>query len=519
MPYSPPTATDNVDGAVPVACTPAPGAGFPLGTTQVNCTATDSSGNHSSASFSVTVADKTPPTLNLPSPAAAEATSGAGAAVAFSVSASDNVDPAPSVSCTPASGSLFPLGSTTVSCKATDASGNSSTGSFSVNVVDTTPPAFSNVPAGITVEANGPGGSHVSYAAPSANDLVDGPVPVLCGPSSGSNFPLGTTTVTCNASDAHGNHGSTTFPVHVVDTTPPVLTIPAPITVYTTSSPGCPLPCYPVSRWTNSASATDLVDPSPKVTSTGLPDVIPIGVNPVSFVATDAAGNHASATSTITVVYDPSGTFTPPTVPTHITPPPNVSGLSVKVGNGFVLLTWTNPQSSDHIVIYRSLPTDTGVGTPIYTGPASKYRDTGLQNDTQYRYVVVTFDKAGNESVGVAILATPSIPKLLAPLDGAIVKKPPVLKWQRQTGVAYWNVQIFLDTQAALSSDFATHAVRILSAWPTSTQLLLHKTWRYNGRTYHLKRGIYRWFVWPGYGARSESKYGPLLGQSTFVVR
>src|SRR5262249_29161912 len=155
-----------------------------------------------SASFTVTVTDTTPPTLNLPGPPTAEATSSSGASVSFSVTASDNVDPNPSVSCTPTSGATFPLGSTTVHCTATDASHNTSSGSFTLTVVDTTAPAFSNVPSGLTVEANGPGGSRVNYTSPGANDLVDGPVPVVCDPSSGSNFPLGSTTVTCNAADA-----------------------------------------------------------------------------------------------------------------------------------------------------------------------------------------------------------------------------------------------------------------------------------------------------------------------------
>ena len=52
--------------------------------------------------------------------------------VTFSVMATDNCDPAPVVTCSPASGSGFPVGTTTVSCTATDASGNSSTRSFTV---------------------------------------------------------------------------------------------------------------------------------------------------------------------------------------------------------------------------------------------------------------------------------------------------------------------------------------------------------------------------------------------------
>jgi hypothetical protein len=55
--------------------------------------------------------------------------------VNFIATASDIVDGAVAVSCTPASGSVFPLGTTTVNCSATDAHGNRGTGSFIVNVV------------------------------------------------------------------------------------------------------------------------------------------------------------------------------------------------------------------------------------------------------------------------------------------------------------------------------------------------------------------------------------------------
>ena len=79
-------------------------------------------------------ADTTPPTLIVPVGVAADATSASGAVVVFDVSATDRVDPAPIVTCTPASGALFPIGETTVTCTATDASGNVATASFVAHV-------------------------------------------------------------------------------------------------------------------------------------------------------------------------------------------------------------------------------------------------------------------------------------------------------------------------------------------------------------------------------------------------
>lgn len=53
--YTVPTATDNLDGSVPVTCAPASGSTFPVGATTVECSATDSAGNVGTAQFTVTV--------------------------------------------------------------------------------------------------------------------------------------------------------------------------------------------------------------------------------------------------------------------------------------------------------------------------------------------------------------------------------------------------------------------------------------------------------------------------------
>ena len=87
-------------------------------------------------------APNTPPVLHLPtSPVIAEATSSSGAAVSFSVSASDAEDGALTPSVSVASGSIFALGDTTVNVSATDSDGETTSGSFIVRVVDTTPPS------------------------------------------------------------------------------------------------------------------------------------------------------------------------------------------------------------------------------------------------------------------------------------------------------------------------------------------------------------------------------------------
>ena len=220
------SANDDHDGPLTPTCSPPSGSNFPVGTTNVTCTATDSSGNTGSASFNVTVnlVDTTAPVITVPNDISVNTPDPAGAAVSYTATATDNIDGAITPTCTPASGAVFPVGTTTVTCTAKDAHGNQGQATFKVRVVlvDVTPPAFSNVPATVKREADGPTGSVVTYTPPTAVDNVDGPVPVTCSPLSGKLFPLGVTKVHCSATDAHGNTGTAVFEVTVVDTTPPV---------------------------------------------------------------------------------------------------------------------------------------------------------------------------------------------------------------------------------------------------------------------------------------------------------
>ena len=101
--------------------------------TTLTCSATSDGGT---ATASVTIRrDTTPPRLSLPSsPLVLDATGPSGAAAAYAASATDAIDPAPAVACAPVTGAVLAIGDTNVSCTATDAAGNQSTGSFVVHV-------------------------------------------------------------------------------------------------------------------------------------------------------------------------------------------------------------------------------------------------------------------------------------------------------------------------------------------------------------------------------------------------
>jgi hypothetical protein len=239
-------------------------------------------------------ADTTPPALQLPADITAEATGASGAVVTFTATASDTNPLSPMVSCTPASGSTFPLGATTVRCSATDAAGNTSNGSFRVTVADTAAPVL-RLPADITVAASGASGAVVTFAA-SATDLNPANPAVTCAPSSGDAFPVGTTTVRCSATDAAGNAASGSFTVTVTDGVAPTVSISispaapngqrgwysAPVTVTVTA--------------TDNVAVTSIRYNLDGTSATyGGPFAVGDGTHTVTATATDASGNATTS--------------------------------------------------------------------------------------------------------------------------------------------------------------------------------------------------------------------------------
>ena len=218
------SATDNRDGNLKPTCDPRSGSVFAIGRTTVICSAQDAAGNEDTKSFTVTVtradspspnhgSDDTPPVITVPDPIRTRATSANGATVTYDVSATDNRDGALKPSCDPSSGSVFDFGTTTVSCSAQDSAGNKATKTFTITVIDGTPPVIT-VPD--TIEQYAPAdGTTVTYQA-SAIDDHDGALEPRCDPPSGSVFPPGPTTVNCSAQDSAGNKATKSFMVIIV---------------------------------------------------------------------------------------------------------------------------------------------------------------------------------------------------------------------------------------------------------------------------------------------------------------
>ncbi|MBV8079981.1 MAG: choice-of-anchor D domain-containing protein, partial [Actinobacteria bacterium] len=93
--------------------------------------------------------------------------------------------------------------------------------------VDTTPPVIGSWQGPTAFNATSPSGSVVSYTSPTAVDAVDGTVPVMCTPVSGSTFAIGATTITCTASDTSGNTATATFTITVVGALPQIANLEA----------------------------------------------------------------------------------------------------------------------------------------------------------------------------------------------------------------------------------------------------------------------------------------------------
>jgi len=370
------SATDADNGSAVISCDPASGSDFNYGPTTVTCTATDEiDGTSSSGSFTVSVVDSTAPSLSLPSSFAVEVVGLSSATVTYSASASDAGTPV-SPNCSPASGSTFNYGQTTVNCSVSDSHGNTNNGSFTVTVQDTTPPTVTP-PANVSVNVQSTP-STVTYSNATA---TEGAAP-SCSPASGSSFAAGNTTVTCSATDAAGNTGSATFTVTVTDNTPPVVTVPAPISRNINNTTTTPV--------TYSASA---VDGSTSITPSCSPAsgaAFGLGVTTVTCTATDAAGNTGSNHFTVTVVDN-----TPPAV--HVTGGP--SGLSNTRSPGF------------------DFTTSEGTTTCQLDGggfsPCSSPANYGNVGDGSHTFTVRAVDAAGNSATASRSFTTDATPPVL----------------------------------------------------------------------------------------------------------
>jgi HYR domain/Membrane dipeptidase (Peptidase family M19) len=305
------TATDVCDTNVIPVCTPSSGSLFPAGLTTVRCQARDGSGNLAVGTFTVTVlADTNPPVLTVPETIQAACTGPDGAVVVFDVTALDDCDGAVPVSCSPPSGSVFPIGTTTVVCTARDSQGNAASGAFVVDVTGNCGPDCLQIRCPRDIEVNlgsgrgiftslfgGQPAITVDFNVTATNVCGGSNVIVECTPPSGSLFTLGTHVVNCYA-EAGVLHTTCSFQVSVTDTTPPTVTVPRSLYVSCNEKRGDGTEGAVVNY---TVHATDNAGPPSTVCMPPTGSFFPVGRTVVECVATDAAGNKATNSFSVTV--------------------------------------------------------------------------------------------------------------------------------------------------------------------------------------------------------------------------
>ena len=182
--------------------------------------------------------------------------------------------------------------------------------------------------------------------------------------------------------------------------------------------------------------------------------------------------------------------------------PPTLAKVTVKHGNRSVLLGWTASPDTQVVQVTRSQGSSSS--KVIYRGTARAFRDKRLRPGAKYRYMVTAFDPAANPATKA--LTVTATGRLTNPVPGEHVSSPPRLAWLPVKRATYYNVQLI-------------RGKVIFSAWPKRASLKLPRSWVYQGHRYRLRSGVYRWYVWPGFGRLSRAKYGRMVGGSSFVYR
>jgi len=269
---------------------------FSLGDHPVELNVTDHFGASHSDAVLIRVVDTTPPLVTCPANILTNTAGGqCTRVVTFSASATDNCDStALAVTCDPPPGTAFPKGTATVTCNATDGSGNTGSSSFTVTVIDAEDPQIT-CPATVTVDTD-PGACTASGVALGEPITFDNCAVAAVTNDAPAVFAFGTTNVTWTVTDTSGNMATCNQSVIVRDREAPVVTLlgdnPLVMECHTEfSDPGAIAP----------DNCADNTAP-PIIMGSGNVNSNVVGSYLLTYTAVDPSGNTGTVTRAVAVI-------------------------------------------------------------------------------------------------------------------------------------------------------------------------------------------------------------------------
>ena len=176
-------------------------------------------------------------------------------------------------------------------------------------------------------------------------------------------------------------------------------------------------------------------------------------------------------------------------------------------GDRRIDVKWRQAPDVTAVQVMRSPGLDSALESLVFSGPGSRFRDREVANGRRYTYSVRLADAGGN--VGTASVSATAGPRLISPAAGAVRTpgRSVRFRWTPVRRASYYNLQLFSGGR------------KILSVWPDEPHYRLKRRWKHAGHSHRLRTGVYRWYVWPGFGSRRERHFGRLIGRRTLRLR
>jgi len=426
-----PTATDNCsasfifDGTRSDAL--ALSADYPVGITTIQWTATDLAGNASlSCNQTVTITDDEKPVISCSEPVTLDADAGVCGASATLVNptATDNCSASFTFigvrSDALALSAVYPIGTTTITWTATDASGNISLScDQTITVTDLEKPVIT-CPENITQTADaGVCGAILIVTNPTATDNCSTSF-IFAGVRSdalalSAVYPVGITTIDWTATDASGNTSlSCNQTITITDNEKPIIVCPADI-LQTSDSGVCGVSVFIANPTATDNCSTSFTFNGVRSDALTLLSVYPVGITTITWTATDLAGNISlSCNQTVTVTDNEKPEISCPADIT-LAADAGVCGASVVLVNPTVtdncsVSLTVNGVRSDALALSAVYPAGTTTITWTATDAAGNISENCVQNvkvtDTENpvalcKNVTLNLDLSGNATLTV----------------------------------------------------------------------------------------------------------------------